>query len=1022
MFLKKGKCVFGITDNDKIFWENIRKIRVKNKSFTNKMICVIINLLFLYFLHKEIIMVKKSICSFIFIMMFIATCKLVCAADEDICAEISSTAEVSLPDTPRPHNASLFGEQDPEKVASATEIYNNFLQADPEIFLLTHEGQLNIKWTDIEEAMTEEEYAFVKSTAEDITKDCTTNARKIQAVAEYVAKNTCYDYDYSEHGTKVYSELALTPYTVLTEKNTVCEGYSRACEGLLQSIGIPCVYVLCPDHSWNMAYDGERWILFDSTWMSNGIYEYGNHKFSSKLNSEWYDFTFETACSEYNHLIEEVPYMVKGGKLSKYPVYSAAEDILITDEVTYICEYTLRGCTQTGIVIPKTVKHIESNVFSEHSCSIQRIHIDSIGAWLGMTFEDISSNPACSGGALYVDGEMLTDIVVPDNITNIGRYAFAGCSGVKKITLGDSVTKAYPYSFWFCEDLCELELSPNMTTIEYSAFSNCNSLEKVTIPNSITTIESYAFYECTALKEITLPDSVTTIENSAFDSSGIESITIPNNIKEIANYTFYNCKNLKSITLPKHLENIGYYAFTRCESLEKIVIPAGVVSIGKQTFEGCTSLVSVTLPESITAIAPSLFKSCTSLKEVTVPKNVKSISEKAFMDCNGLEKVILPSGLSVIGASAFENCTSLTDINLPESITALEEHAFFNCKKLCGIILPENIERIGKYAFYGCIALDGIYIPGSISEISASTFSNCTSLKTVTVGHGVKTVNEKAFNGCTSLVSIAIPDSITDIGNRVFAGCTSLKRIALPHSITSIGERAFSGCTGLVSITIPYGVTTIEKYTFNYCPSLKSITVHENITEIADNAFVKCEGLRTVRYTGNESRWNSIVIGEGNDYLTDAELYLQSYGICSASADIMEPGTYGENTDSIVVGMDAGITAETLKAMLVYSDRTSVKVFDDNGNEISLDNDIRNGYKLRHFASDGTLLAEAVIAVKGDVNCDGKIDITDITAVMMLIAGADSDIFKACADLDLDGNVTIADINLFMSMIKQKTV
>lgn len=968
------------------------------------------------------ITIKKLFVFFTFILLLTMTSRLVSFAQENADINTERQTVSSLPDTPRPGDAALFGEQDPQKVALATELYNNFLSANPDIFLLTHEGQLNIKWVDIEEAMTEEEYALVKSTAEEITENCDTASEKIKAVAEYVAKNTCYDYDYSEHGTKVYSELALTPYAVLTQKNTVCEGYARTCEALLQAVGVPCVYVLSPDHSWNMAWDGKRWVLFDSTWMSNGVYEYEKHKFSAKVNREWYDFTFENACREYNHLIEGLPYMVADGKLSKYPVYSAAENILITDEVSYICKYTFLDCTQTGIFIPETVKYIESYVFNDYSSHIQRIHIDSISAWLGITFEDVSSNPACSGGALYVDGEMLTDIVVPDDITAIGRYAFAGCSGIKKITLGDSVTKIAPYSFWYCEDLSEINLSPNMTTIEYSAFFNCSNLEKITIPDSITTIENYAFSECTALKEISLPLSITTIQSSAFENCGLESIIIPDSIKEISNYTFYNCKSLKSIALPKHLEIIGYYAFFGCESLENIVIPDSVRSIGDQTFEGCTSLVSITLPESITAIAPSLFKGCTGLKEVTIPKNVTSIPEKAFSDCTGLEKVILPHEMSVIGVSAFENCTSLTDINLPDSITAIKDYAFFNCKQLYGIVLPENIQSIGKYAFYGCLSLDSITVPGSISEICASTFSNCTSLEKVSIGYGVKTISEKAFNGCESLVSITLPDSITDIGKRVFGGCTSLKRIALPPDITNIGERTFNGCTGLVSITIPCGVTTIGKYAFNYCPSLKSVTMHEGVTEISDNAFAKCEGLCAIRYTGNESQWNSMIIGEGNEYLTNARLCLQSIGINSASADILESGIYDENTGNIIAGIDTGTTAEALEAMLVYSDSTYVKVFDNNGNELSLNDDIVSGYKLGHFASDGTLLYEAVIAVRGDVNRDGKVDITDMISVMMLIANADVDIFKASADFDIDGCITTADINLFMTMIKQKII
>ena len=84
---------------------------------------------------------------------------------------------------------------------------------------------------------------------------------------------------------------------------------------------------------------------------------------------------------------------------------------------------------------------------------------------------------------MYLNGELVTDLVIPDGVTSIGDYAFY----------------------------------------------NYNSLTSVTIGNGVTSIGSSAFDGCTSLKSITIPDSVTSIGESAFSGcSGLTSVTFKN--------------------------------------------------------------------------------------------------------------------------------------------------------------------------------------------------------------------------------------------------------------------------------------------------------------------------------------------------------------------------------------------------------------------------------------------------------------------------------------------------------------
>jgi len=104
-------------------------------------------------------------------------------------------------------------------------------------------------------------------------------------------------------------------------------------------------------------------------------------------------------------------------------------------------------------------------------------------------------------------------------VTNIGRGAFSGCSG-----------------------LTSIEISNSVTNIDENAFSGCSGLSSIVIPNSVISIERSAFYNCSGLTSLTIPNSVTSIGDYAFcRCSGLTSITIPNTVESIGGDAFSNC-------------------------------------------------------------------------------------------------------------------------------------------------------------------------------------------------------------------------------------------------------------------------------------------------------------------------------------------------------------------------------------------------------------------------------------------------------------------------------------------------
>ena len=441
--------------------------------------------------------------------------------------------------------------------------------------------------------------------------------------------------------------------------------------------------------------------------------------------------------------------------------------ITIPNSVTSIGDWAFSDCTGlTSIIIPDSVTSIGDWAF--YKCTgLTSItlgnSVTSIGDWAFNGCTGLTSINVASGNNYYSDnngvlfnkkktelirypeGKSQTSYTIPDSVTSIGYYAFAGCTGLTSITIPNSVT-----------------------SIGNRAFCGCTGLTSITIPNSVTSIGNGAFYDCTGLTSITIPDSVTSIEDVAFDGcTGLTSITIPNSVTSIGSYAFYGCTGLTSITIPNSVTSIGSYAFERCTGLTSITIPNSVTSIEDYAFRGCTGLTSITIPNSVTSIEDCAFSGCTGLTSINVASG-----NNYYSDNNGV----------------LFNKKKTELIRYPEG------------KSQTSYTIPNSVTSIGRYAFYGCTGLTSITIPNSVTSIGGSAFWYFTGLTSITIPNSVTSIGRYAFYGCTGLTSITIPNSVTSIGYRAFNGCTGLTSITIPNSVTRIGDEAFWICTGLKDV------------------------------------------------------------------------------------------------------------------------------------------------------------------------------------------------------------------------------
>ena len=78
----------------------------------------------------------------------------------------------------------------------------------------------------------------------------------------------------------------------------------------------------------------------------------------------------------------------------------------------------------------------------------------------GSSFRDASANPLFHADNIYLNGELVKDLVIPDSVTTIGEYAFRHCSSLTSVTIPDSVTSIGAEAFFGCFALKEVYCKP----------------------------------------------------------------------------------------------------------------------------------------------------------------------------------------------------------------------------------------------------------------------------------------------------------------------------------------------------------------------------------------------------------------------------------------------------------------------------------------------------------------------------------------------------------------------------------
>lgn len=309
----------------------------------------------------------------------------------------------------------------------------------------------------------------------------------------------------------------------------------------------------------------------------------------------------------------------------------------------------------------------------------------------------------------------LTSVEIPESITNIGNYAFFGCSNIYIAIENETELPETP------KGLKSVIINGNGTVIGEEAFEYCSELETVELYN-VAEIGDYAFFCCSSLY-MSVFSELKTDENSG----GLKSVIIDGNNTVIGSNAFSICFELESVTL-NGVSEIGEGAFTYCIKLSSVTIPESVKYIDKDAFSYCSDSVL----ETEMGMEPS--ENPSGLETVIINGSDTSVNRKAFAYCDKLNSIQL-SGITSIYADAFNDT------------------AYYNDKT--------NLENGVLYIDDCLIYADGEVLSGDY-----------------TIKDGTSTVAINAFSDCDNLKSLTVPDCVENFGlsayySQIICNCSS---------------------------------------------------------------------------------------------------------------------------------------------------------------------------------------------------------------------------------------------------------
>lgn len=513
------------------------------------------------------------------------------------------------------------------------------------------------------------------------------------------------------------------------------------------------------------------------------------------------------------------------------------------------------------LTVGNNISGFEEKYF-EKCNGLREVHVSDLSAWCKINFEDSQSNPLSKAHNMYIDGSLLTSLVIPSGISEIKPYAFYGGECFSSVSLPTGITDIGKYAFYDCSGLASLDLPAGISALDRHAFDGCSELESVTIPSSAKSIYLSAFARCYGISQVTFEDSMEELVVKCYYRIGVDSYNDTDNGDLFENSAIKTMYVGRNITLEK-----PGYGIAVSNYLGSMTVGGMATSMGKIFYRGSNYDTDSDMPDlselriedsdEPLQVSPGAFSNVSSdrlyvgrnLEMETATPSSPFYDELNFAELGANVTEIMPYMFAGCYVEDVHGIHGLSDVAIDGNIESIGEAAFEGCANLKRFDVQESVVSIGDNAFSDCTALTYFDIPAATVSIGASVFEGCEGLTSIRFESGseISAIPARTFYGCTGLLSMSLPESVVGIGESAFYGCTGLLSMNLPENVTTVGKSAFYGCSGLAMMSLGESLETVGESAFQDCSALADLHLPQTANSVGNRAFYGCLSLRTVR-------------------------------------------------------------------------------------------------------------------------------------------------------------------------------
>ena len=378
------------------------------------------------------------------------------------------------------------------------------------------------------------------------------------------------------------------------------------------------------------------------------------------------------------------------------------DSLIIPNSVETIEDWAFAGCKNLSYVkMPQQLKKVGQGAFGNCQ-SMAYVDIPDLSSWAMVDFYNNSANPLNFAKKLIVNGEEITDLVIPDDVTSIGNCTFYNCVNLTSITIGEHVA-----------------------SIGASAFRGCSNVTSIVIGEDVTYIGGWAFNGCSKVTSVTsYPRKVPSTGRDLFDNTLLENANLYVAGAAFDDYNntepWNNFKEIITLNIPKHtlsyyLNYVLYKSYTLEEG--EYITPEPAPEKEGYEFSGWSEIPQrmpkhdVNVTGSLTLISQTFTQNGIhyQLWVKSQTADVTGVTIEDVSDFSG--QIDIPSTLSVDGKTF--------------DVTSIGDLSFFMCESLKSISIPASATTIGKKAFEGCM-LQNVYVENAYTHILDNSFSQAT--------------------------------------------------------------------------------------------------------------------------------------------------------------------------------------------------------------------------------------------------------------------------------------------------------